>query len=228
MNRKGKGCRRPSSYRLLGECLEDRRSSSAGGMVSALQENPVAFPATHPNTPVMPFATPTKKASFIDPTVQIEGGSSVVVGYQSLSRPTRRSTAVAARSRSGTARTCWTAPRSRRIPAMRIGCPAPDRRRRLDRLRGDDPRPEYDRRIRRGGRADRGRCPGDHRRRHDRARGDRLAPGQGRPRCHGTVWLPGPARHGRDYGCRGVQHEARHGREGDVVRHRDAQAGPRG
>ena len=66
-------------------------------MISALQQNPVAFQVTHPNTPVMPFATPTKKASFIDPTVQIHNGNSVVVSFQSyiapyatLERPGRR------------------------------------------------------------------------------------------------------------------------------------------
>jgi carbonic anhydrase/acetyltransferase-like protein (isoleucine patch superfamily) len=56
-------------------------------MISALQQNPVAFQAIHPNTPVMPFATPTKKASFIDPTVQIKNGSSVVVSFQSYIAP---------------------------------------------------------------------------------------------------------------------------------------------
>ena len=60
---------------------------NAGKMVSALHLNPVAFPATHPNTPVMPFATPTKKASFIDPTVPIQNGNSVVVSYQSYVAP---------------------------------------------------------------------------------------------------------------------------------------------
>ena len=74
-------------YPLSTERLDTRRLLSAGGMVSALQLNPAAFPATHPNTPVMPFATPTKKASFIDPTVQIESGNSVVISYESFIAP---------------------------------------------------------------------------------------------------------------------------------------------
>jgi carbonic anhydrase/acetyltransferase-like protein (isoleucine patch superfamily) len=60
---------------------------SAGNMVSALQLNPVALPAMHPNTPVMPFATPTKKASFIDPSVAIKNGKSTVISFQSYIAP---------------------------------------------------------------------------------------------------------------------------------------------
>ncbi len=56
-------------------------------MVSRWQKNPTAYPAIRPNTPVMPFTTPTKKASFIDPTVQIENGNSVVISYQSYIAP---------------------------------------------------------------------------------------------------------------------------------------------
>ena len=56
-------------------------------MVSALELNPVALPAVHPNTPVMAFATPTKKASFIDPTVTINNGNSVVISFQSYIAP---------------------------------------------------------------------------------------------------------------------------------------------
>ncbi len=56
-------------------------------MVSALELNPVALPARHPNTPVMPFATPTKKASFIDPSVAIKNGNSVVISFQSYIAP---------------------------------------------------------------------------------------------------------------------------------------------
>jgi carbonic anhydrase/acetyltransferase-like protein (isoleucine patch superfamily) len=56
-------------------------------MVSTLELNPAALPARHPNTPVMPFATPTKKASFIDPTVKISNGNSTVISYQSYIAP---------------------------------------------------------------------------------------------------------------------------------------------
>src|SRR5262245_57163000 len=74
--------------RLGAECLEDRRLLSAGGdMVSPLLVHPAAYPAMRPNTPVLPFATPTKKASFIDPTVDIKNGHSVVISYQSYIAP---------------------------------------------------------------------------------------------------------------------------------------------
>jgi carbonic anhydrase/acetyltransferase-like protein (isoleucine patch superfamily) len=86
MDRSGRH-RRSVSYSLSGEHLEDRRLMSAGKMVSALELNPVALPARHPNTPVMPFATPTKKASFIDPTVTIRNGNAVVISFQSYIAP---------------------------------------------------------------------------------------------------------------------------------------------
>ena len=35
----------------------------------------------------MPFRTPSKKATFIDPTVRIEYGNSVIIGYQSFIGP---------------------------------------------------------------------------------------------------------------------------------------------
>ncbi len=87
MNRKNHRCRRSLRYQLSGECLEDRRLLSSGDMISALQQNPVALQAVHPNTPVLPFATPTKKASFLDPTVQIKNGNSVVISFQSYVAP---------------------------------------------------------------------------------------------------------------------------------------------
>ena len=40
-----------------------------------------------PNLPIMPYATPAKKASFIDPTVAIKNGNSVVIGYQNFIGP---------------------------------------------------------------------------------------------------------------------------------------------
>jgi hypothetical protein len=35
----------------------------------------------------MPFATPAKKASFIDPTVSINNGNSIVLGFQEFIGP---------------------------------------------------------------------------------------------------------------------------------------------
>jgi len=74
-------------YPVAGEDLEGRQLLSAGAMVSTLQVHPAAYPAIHPNTPVLPFATPSKKATFIDSSVKIEGGSSVVISYQSYIAP---------------------------------------------------------------------------------------------------------------------------------------------
>src|SRR5579863_6258833 len=80
--------RRSARFPLLGERLEGRQLLSAGGeMVSPLLLHPAAYPAIHPNTPVMPFATPSKKASFLDPTAQIKNGLSVVISYQSYIAP---------------------------------------------------------------------------------------------------------------------------------------------
>jgi carbonic anhydrase/acetyltransferase-like protein (isoleucine patch superfamily) len=87
MDRIGRRNRRCVSRPLSAEHLEDRRLLSAANMVSALELNPVALPAVHPNTPVMAFATPTKKASFIDPTVTIHNGNSVVLSFQSYVAP---------------------------------------------------------------------------------------------------------------------------------------------
>lgn len=87
MNPAEQGRRRSRRFLLIGEGLEDRRLMSAGGGVSRLELDPIALPARHPNTPVMPFATPTKKASFIDPTVSIRNGNSVVISFQSYVAP---------------------------------------------------------------------------------------------------------------------------------------------
>jgi carbonic anhydrase/acetyltransferase-like protein (isoleucine patch superfamily) len=78
--------------RLLGvrceiERLDGRALLSASAAISPLQKNPVGYQAIAPNTPIMPFATPAKKASFIDPTVSIVSGSSIVMGYQNFIGP---------------------------------------------------------------------------------------------------------------------------------------------
>ncbi len=60
---------------------------SGGTAISSLLTNPVGYQAVAPNTPIMPFATPSKKATFIDPTVNIENGNSVIIGYQDFIGP---------------------------------------------------------------------------------------------------------------------------------------------
>jgi carbonic anhydrase/acetyltransferase-like protein (isoleucine patch superfamily) len=56
-------------------------------MISPLLLHPVGYPAVEPNTPIMPYGTPSKKATFVDPTVDIESGRTVVIGYQNFIGP---------------------------------------------------------------------------------------------------------------------------------------------
>ena len=54
---------------------------------SPLLYKPLAYPTVAPNKPIMPFATPSKKATFIDPTVSVENGNTVVIGFQNFIGP---------------------------------------------------------------------------------------------------------------------------------------------
>lgn len=86
MGRARVGRRRKRAF--IGSVLElEKRRTPSGGMVSALLENPIGYVALHPNTPIMPFATPSNKASFIDLTVKIIHGQSVVIGLQNFIGP---------------------------------------------------------------------------------------------------------------------------------------------
>jgi carbonic anhydrase/acetyltransferase-like protein (isoleucine patch superfamily) len=87
MNRRRQTKRRPLVVCCSVERLEGRRLLSGNHLVSPLLGNPIGYLATHPNTPVMPFATPAKKASYIDPSVTIVNPTTVVVGYQSFIGP---------------------------------------------------------------------------------------------------------------------------------------------
>src|SRR5436309_8597232 len=87
MNRTRQGHRRSSRFPLRVESLEGRQLLSGGDKISPLLVHPAAYRATRPNRPVMPFATPTRKASFIDTSVAIRNGQSVVVSYQSYVAP---------------------------------------------------------------------------------------------------------------------------------------------
>jgi carbonic anhydrase/acetyltransferase-like protein (isoleucine patch superfamily) len=69
------------------EHLDGRVVLSAAPTISPLLVDPVGYQAVHPNLPVMPFATPSKRASFVDPTVNIEHGDTVVLGYQDFIGP---------------------------------------------------------------------------------------------------------------------------------------------
>jgi carbonic anhydrase/acetyltransferase-like protein (isoleucine patch superfamily) len=87
MDRERQARRQSARFPLRVEGLEQRRLLSGHPGYSLLEVHPAAYPAIHPNRPVMPFATPAKKASFIDPSVAIRNGQSVVVSYQSYIAP---------------------------------------------------------------------------------------------------------------------------------------------
>ena len=87
MNRETQNKRRLLGLACSVERLEDRLLLSASAMISPLLSQPIGYLAVHPNTPVMPFATPAKKASFIDPTVIDQERQLVVLGYQDFIGP---------------------------------------------------------------------------------------------------------------------------------------------
>jgi carbonic anhydrase/acetyltransferase-like protein (isoleucine patch superfamily) len=79
--------RRALKCRCDVERLDGRILLSGQSDLSPLLKNPVGFQAVKPNKPVMPFATPSKKATFIDPTVDIKNGNSVIIGFQNFIGP---------------------------------------------------------------------------------------------------------------------------------------------
>ena len=54
---------------------------------SPLLVKPLAYRTVSPNEPVMPFGTPSKKATYIDPTVSVKNGNTVVIGFQNFIGP---------------------------------------------------------------------------------------------------------------------------------------------
>ena len=94
MSAKKRSPRREVSLPCSVERLDNRVLPSAvnpyPGTLSpypALLVKPLAYPAIGPNKPVMPFASPAKKATYIDPTVSVEHGHSVVIGFQNFIGP---------------------------------------------------------------------------------------------------------------------------------------------
>jgi carbonic anhydrase/acetyltransferase-like protein (isoleucine patch superfamily) len=87
MNRNRQDRRRTLKLAWSIEGLGDRLLLSAGSTLSPLLTDPLGFRAVEPNTPIMPFATPSKKATFIDPTVNIRNGNSVIIGFQNFIGP---------------------------------------------------------------------------------------------------------------------------------------------
>jgi carbonic anhydrase/acetyltransferase-like protein (isoleucine patch superfamily) len=87
MNRERRRIRAVRGLACSIERLDERTLLSASSMISPLLGHPIGYLAIHPNTPVMPFATPAKKATFIDPSVSIKNGNSVIIGYQDFIGP---------------------------------------------------------------------------------------------------------------------------------------------
>lgn len=90
MNRSGNGHRRSIRYQLVGEGLEGRQLLS--GVTPGLNHRqlinelytPIGYPAVRPNTPVLPFGTASKWATFIDPSSRITNGNNVIIGIRSF------------------------------------------------------------------------------------------------------------------------------------------------
>ncbi len=87
MNGKTRAGRSARGFSCLVDQLDDRVLLHAPALISPLSVNPIAYPAVSPNRPIMPYGTPAKIASYIDPTVSIEHGDSVVLGYQDFIGP---------------------------------------------------------------------------------------------------------------------------------------------
>lgn len=52
-----------------------------------LATNPAGNKPIRPNTPVLPFGYPSKRATFIDTTVKIKNGNHQIIGYQDYIAP---------------------------------------------------------------------------------------------------------------------------------------------
>jgi carbonic anhydrase/acetyltransferase-like protein (isoleucine patch superfamily) len=53
----------------------------------SLLHDPVGYPAVRPNTPVLPYGTPSKQATFIDPSAHVINGYAVIIGTVSFIGP---------------------------------------------------------------------------------------------------------------------------------------------
>jgi carbonic anhydrase/acetyltransferase-like protein (isoleucine patch superfamily) len=95
MDRSKRNGLRRIRYQPQNEVLESRRLLTSGpwpayistSELNSLLHNPVGNPAVRPNTPVLPFGTPSKSATFIDPSAQIVNGYAVIVGAPSFVGP---------------------------------------------------------------------------------------------------------------------------------------------
>ncbi len=95
MDRSDRNSRRSLRFQPWGEVLESKQllnGSSWPPYVSkaelySLLHDPVGYPAVRPNTPVLPYGTASKLATYIDPTAHIINGYAVIVGAPSFIAP---------------------------------------------------------------------------------------------------------------------------------------------
>jgi carbonic anhydrase/acetyltransferase-like protein (isoleucine patch superfamily) len=82
--------RRRHVFRPLAEPMEGRQLLSRtvpNFTPFQLATNPKAFNPVRPNTPVLPYAFPNRKATFIDPSVHITNGKHIFMGVQTYVGP---------------------------------------------------------------------------------------------------------------------------------------------
>ena len=95
MNRFRRTTRRSVRFLPGNDRLEGRQLLSRGGWPTSLStaaldsllHDPTGYPAVRPNTPVLPYGTPSKQAAFIDPTARITNGDAVIVSSPSFIAP---------------------------------------------------------------------------------------------------------------------------------------------
>lgn len=95
MRRSSKNSRgRSTRFRPLGEGLEARELLNGSwptyiskAELRALLNEPKGFPAVRPNTPVLPYGTPSNAATYIDPSARIANGYAVIVSQASFIGP---------------------------------------------------------------------------------------------------------------------------------------------
>ncbi|MDR3619675.1 MAG: carbonic anhydrase/acetyltransferase [Paludisphaera borealis] len=94
MSRSRDGRRRSMSLRPAGDNLETRQLLNgtwptyiSKAELRSLLNDPPGQPAVRPNTPVLPYGTPAKSATFIDPSVCVTNGYAVIISQNSFIGP---------------------------------------------------------------------------------------------------------------------------------------------
>ena len=94
MSRSRDGRRRSMGLRPAGDSLETRQLLNGSfptyiskAELRSLLNDPPGQPAVRPNTPVLPYGTPAKQATFIDPSVCVTNGYAVIISGNSFIGP---------------------------------------------------------------------------------------------------------------------------------------------